>query len=678
MSVWSNLRYGLARMLAKSGGLSVISPWVRATFMTPTFEALTREGYQKNAVVTACIQAYTFMLPEPPLMVWDEDGEQGKPLPKHPLRQLLRKPNEIMGEDEFWQYIAAYIAIGGNAYGVCPLSARGLPVEMWPYHAGQVRPKPGGATWVMGFEFYNAQGEWETIDPTKYLIVHFKWPLPDLSQPWVAQPPLRSAAASVETVSELDRYLYSLLKNDAIPPTAVTLPPNVAMSKDEKDRFREQWKERYGGGNRGEIAILDDGAKIERISLDLEQLAFDALYRAPEAKIAAVFRVPPILAGLLVGLDASTYSNYEQARKAFTQDALVPLWRAIAAEVENGLAPAFGNGVAVRHDLNEVASLQEDVNAKWARVNTAFLNGWLGMKETRAAVGYGDPPTDDLYRTTISAGLEPLSAILAPPPPVVTEIPPRQLPAPQEPPDDSTESPKRRASKAAVPRLARALQRLRATLVKRMERDVDAFFDGLAARVEGRTGKALPSADDLITADDWLSLEKTVKKYYVEIISASWETWNEALGTEVAFELSDPAVVAALKDAGSQVRAIRDTTRDELRGLLQYGAEQGWTAEQLRRGDDTRPGVRDLIAETYKNRARTIARTELANAQQVASVERYKAAGVKNVIVFDNGTEDSDPTCTELNGTTQTLAWARANALQHPNCVRAFGPAFED
>jgi HK97 family phage portal protein len=676
MSVWSNLRYGLARMLAKSGGLSVISPWVRATFMTPTFEALTREGYQKNAVVTACIQAYTFMLPEPPLMVWDGEGEQGAPLPTHPLRRLLRKPNDLMGEDEFWQYIAAYICIGGNAYAVCPLSARGLPVELWPYHAGQVRPKPGGPSWITGFEFYNAESQWEPIDPNKYVVLHFKWPLPDLSQPWVAQPPLRSAAASVETVSELDRYLYSLLKNDAIPPTVVTLPPEVAMSAEEKARFREQWKERYGGGNRGEIAILDDGAKIERISLDLQQLAFDALYRAPEAKIAAAFRVPPILAGLLVGLDASTYSNYEQARKAFTQDALVPLWRAMAAEVENGLAPAFGNGVVVRHDLNEVASLQEDVNAKWARVNTAFLNGWLGMKETRAAVGYGDPPTDDLYRTTISAGLEPLSAILAPPPPpAVTVVEPRQLPAPMMDEDDM---PKRRASKAAVPRLARALQRLRAALATRMEREVDAFFDGLADRVEGRTGKALPSETELITADDWLSLEKTVKKYYVEIISASWETWNEALGAEVAFELSDPAVVAALKDAGSQVRAIRDTTRDELRSLLQYGAEQGWTAEQLRRGDDTRPGVRDLIAETYKNRARTIARTELATAQAIASTERYKAAKIDKVDIFDNGQDDPDEACAQLNGTVQTLAWYKANLLGHPNCTRVAAPHFED
>lgn len=415
MAALTSLRYGLARMLVKASGYSVVPSWVRSSFIVPTFDRLVSEGYQKNSLVTTLISVFTFTLPEPPLLVFDAEGEQGQPLPDHPLRRLLRRPNAIMGEDELWQYTAAYAALGGNAYWVATLDARGHPFELWPYHAGQVRPKPGGMAWITGYEFFNGEGDWQDIDPDTYAVVHFKWPLPDPAQPWMAQPPLRSVAGSVDTIAEIDTYIYALLKNNAIPPILVKLPKDREMDKPEKDRFRAQWQAMYGGDKRGSVAILDDGADVTTLGLNLQQLAVDALYRVPETRIAAVFRVPPILAGLLSGLDASTYSNYEQARKSFTQDTLVPLWRAWAAEVESALGERFGLPVYLHHDLTAVASLQEDVTNRWARVNKAFVDGLLSFAESRKALGYEKPNDDDLFMTRKSFTLAFASTIMEPP-----------------------------------------------------------------------------------------------------------------------------------------------------------------------------------------------------------------------------------------------------------------------
>lgn len=410
MSIATQLRYAAARWLMKANSsFAVVSPWVRASFLEPTFERLTSEAYQKNSVVTACLSAYTFMFPEPPLLIWDDEGAAAKSLPDHPLRRLLRNPNPVMGEDELWQYTVAYMGIGGYSFWVSARDARGQLAEggTYPYHAGQVRVVPGGPTWVRGYEFHTPEGDWEPIDENKYKVVQFKWPLPDLTQPWQAQPPLRSASAAVDSDSELDRYLYALLKNDAVPPTYIKLRENQEMGQEEKDVFRAKWAQQFGGNNRGGIAILDDGMELGRIALNLQELAFDALRRVPETRIAAAFRVPPILAGLGVGLEHSTYSNYEQARKAFTQDALVPLWRAVAAEVQSALGAEYG-GVVCRHDLSGVASLQEDVNEQWKRVNTAFISGYLGMKEARAALGLpAEPPTDDLFMLKTGVSLTP-------------------------------------------------------------------------------------------------------------------------------------------------------------------------------------------------------------------------------------------------------------------------------
>ncbi len=399
MRLTTKLRYNLARMFSKAAGMTAVPAWVRTSFLTPTFENLTRHGYQQNGIVTACLSVLTFSFPEPPMRVWDGDGNDAKQLPTHPLRQLLRRPNPIMGEDELMQYTMAYMGLGGNAYWVAARDTRGepAPLGLYPYHAGQVRPRPGGPSWIMGYEFYNPDGEWEDIDQDAYIVTHFKWPLPDPMQPWMAQPPLRSVSPSVDTINEIDNYVYSLLKNDAVPPTIVTLPPKAEMSPAEKARFREQWKAMFGGGNRGNVAILDDGTTVTRAALNMEELAFDALRKVPEATIAGAFRVPPIIAGLNIGLEQSTYSNYAQARLALTQDTLVPLWRAVAAEVENALGAVYKTPVFVRHDLSEVASLQEDVNERWARWSQAYTDGVATLNEYRRAIGLADQQNGDLY-----------------------------------------------------------------------------------------------------------------------------------------------------------------------------------------------------------------------------------------------------------------------------------------
>lgn len=717
MNLLTRLRFSLARGLAKAAGLTWMPQYIRASFLQPTFEALVREGYEKNAVVASCITALAFTFPEPPLLVYASEDADAPPVPKHPLRLLLRRPNALMGEDELWAYTIAYMAIGGNAYWVCPLNGGGRPVEIWPYHAGQVRPVPGGPQWVHGYEFLNASGAWEAIKPQEFLVCHFKWPLPDPNQPWMAQPPLKAASRAVDTDSELDRYLYALLKNDAMPRTIISQNKDRFMDDDEVKRAKAQFKSEYGGDNAGGVLILEAGATVTRLSMNLEELAFDALRGVPEKRIAAVLRVPLSVAG--IG-DDPTYANSEEAYNRYTRSTLVPLWRAAAAEVESALGSAFG-GVVCRHDLSQVAALQEDVNARWLRVTTAMTAGLLDRTEARAQLGFttvvvegqveavkstpilgyhietgvvsrnearaqlGLAPEDEslderlrrlqsllsVAQAAVNVGYDTSAALqlvgLEAPPPLA-------LPPPAE-------DGKALQVKAAAPRTARALQRIRNEVAGRMEAAIEDAFTALAERVAERaqeSAKALPTVASLLLKTDEDAFKALFKEWTVVLVRASWETWNTQLDVDLAFDRSDPAVVKALAQSGARVKDILDYTRDALKQVLQTGAAEGWSIEQLVSGVGENAGIRDVVAETYRGRARTIARSETAMAQQACTVARYRAAGVAKVRVLDNGFDDSDPKCTELNGTIQTLAWAEANPIQHPNCVRSFAPAFED
>ena len=387
MNALSSVRTWLARSLAKGAAFSVVLPWVSESFLKPSFRSLTADGYARNAAFFACVSALAMSFPEPPLAVWDGEEADAKRLNTHPLRFLLRRPNPLMGEDEMAIWTIAYMAMGGNAYWHKVRGKSGKVVELWPYHAGQVAPVPGGPTWIAGYEFDDGTGR-KTPIPTED-IVHFKWPAPDPTQPWMAQPPLLAAAREVDTDNEATRYLMALLRNDAVPRTMVLTPADTMLDREAKRQLKEQFARTYGGEGRGDVAILDGGATVQRLSLNLEELAFEALHRIPEARIAAAMRVPPIIAGLNVGLERSTFANYSEAVTHFTTGTLVPLWRIVASEVEADLGAEFG-GVTVRHDLSQVQALQEDETARWGRVDTAVRGGYMTVNQALTALG--QPP----------------------------------------------------------------------------------------------------------------------------------------------------------------------------------------------------------------------------------------------------------------------------------------------
>jgi len=245
----------------------------------------------------------------------------------------------------------------------------------------------------------------------------------------------------------------------------------------------------------------------------------------------------------------------------------------------------------------------------------------------------------------------------------------------------------------AAARIGAALQRTRLQLVGRMAPAVDRYFADLAERIVARARGAekavysgnghgvvvkLPTVADLLLHTDETALKQLFTSFTLEICRASWGTWNDALGVAIAFEQSDPAVVAALGQSGRRVAQITDVTRQALVSVLEVGASEGWTLDQLVGGVGDNAGLRDVVEESYRGRARTIARTELGEAQGTATCERYHAVGVSQVVIFDGGSDDSDDACNQLNGTVQTLHWYRQNLLGHPSCTRAAGAYYGD
>lgn len=354
---------------------------------TPSFARLTKDGYAQNAAVFACINALAFGYQQPKIVVQTADGEKQ---PQHPLQRLLDRPNPIMSWAELALYIATYKAIGGNVY-LHKIRIGGKTVELWPYHAGQITPRSQGTDWIAWYDYDDGTGDLRRIDPAD--MIHLKWPAINPALPWLGLPPLLAIAYEVETDTEATRYLFSLLKNDAMPRTILTLPANTQLSPVEMDAMRSSFQAMHGRERRGGVGIAFGGATVTRASLDVQELAFDALRKVPEARICAAFRVPPEYVGLNVGLENSTYSNKQEARRGFIEDTIMQLCSLDAAELTADLGAEYSN-VIITHDFAAVVGLQENENDKYTRALNAFEKVVITRNEARRMIGL--PPVEAL------------------------------------------------------------------------------------------------------------------------------------------------------------------------------------------------------------------------------------------------------------------------------------------
>jgi len=180
--------------------------------------------------------------------------------------------------------------------------------------------------------------------------------------------------------------------------------------------------------------------------------------------------------------------------------------------------------------------------------------------------------------------------------------------------------------------------------------------------------RQVKAADVVSRLDDGDRVEQLMRKFYPLVVEDAFKDASLA-GVPVAFGLEMEEVQQVLGKLAKDIRAVAETTKDEVRRLVGLQAENGWTVEELA------AQIMDLAETRSKTRALLIARTETGNGYNLGAVTAYRAGGVTHVDVLDG---DDDAECAAANGSRWTLEEAEANPLGHPNCVRAFSPVVED
>lgn len=186
------------------------------------------------------------------------------------------------------------------------------------------------------------------------------------------------------------------------------------------------------------------------------------------------------------------------------------------------------------------------------------------------------------------------------------------------------------------------------------------------------------NVDSVLNSYDWSNWQITIQSaapYLAEAFANGSDDASSYLSIDLpgtdpkALEYAQERAGLLIGSGTDPTYALDETTRQMIRDTL---------IEQFERGPQSVPDLSSVIQDDYafsESRATTIARTETGNAYNKGTVSRYRDAGIPKVYVFDG---DHDGECREADGQIWDLDYAEEHLLQHPRCVRAFGPYIDD
>jgi HK97 family phage portal protein len=601
-------------------------------------------GSAGNSAVFACLQVIATAIGEPELRVYRTTPSGRVVVPSSPLGDLLASPNPVFALDTLLAYVSVCQHVEGNAYWRKLRSGdpeTGNVVALWPISPTRIGPwtDPHSSDFITAYRYFYAPGRYEDISTSN--IVHFRYGLDDRDHR-VGTAPLKRLAREVSSDEQATRYADRLLANLAINGLTLTFDKEAPpIDQATADELKARISAAYGGDNAGSTAVLSPGATLTALGFSPEQMDLKVLHRVPEERISAVLGVPAIVAGLGAGLDRSTYANFSEAREAFTETKLLPLWASLAADLTIQLVPDFTSdrSTVLAFDTSEVRALATDQNAEAEKLKTLVEAGIISTDEARAEIGLAPRPAAPAPAAS-SRQASPTAASFRPH--VIT-------------------LPTRREQKA-IEDLPREYEQMRADDLPAWVEELAAFFESQQRRVVRRLRAGADTGSDLVPEAEAVLLRETLTPLQLDALDQVSRLVAAELG--IAFQLDDPATRRFLADAGVNIGGITETTRSAVQAALIEGQQAGEGIPQLARRLRDLPGFGAA-------RATMVARTELGTSQNLAAISSYRASGVVvGVRVLDG---DADAACAAMDGRAFPLGQEPA-ALQHPNCVRAFAP----
>ena len=350
--------------------------WTRRDYAT-----LAREGFMRNPVAYRCVRLISEAASAVPWLLYRGSAE----LEDHPLAALLARPNMRQSGASFLEALYGHLLISGNAY--CELVEAGPEArELHLLRPDRVAVTADADGWPTALE-YRTGGTKRRIplsgeSESAALHVTMFHPLDD----HYGFAPIEAALTALDLHNAAGRWNKALLDNSARPSGALVYAPKDGgnLTDEQFGRLKAELEEGYTGASRaGRPLLLEGGLDWKAMGLTPKDMDFVEARNGASRDIALAFGVPPMMLGIP---GDNTYSNYQEANRAFYRLTVLPLALRVAAEFTAWLGARFGEGLRLDIDIDRIEGLSVERDALWARLEGA---GFLTDDEKREAVGYG-------------------------------------------------------------------------------------------------------------------------------------------------------------------------------------------------------------------------------------------------------------------------------------------------
>jgi hypothetical protein len=359
-----------------------------------------------NSIVMICLGWKFDIWAEAPLRIYRQTTED-KPVIQpirhgnaalRRLQQILKRPNELYGDDILWAGTIIGLDIDGNAYWY---KLRGgldavIGYLYIPHHLMEPIYPPDGSVYIDHYLYSPGFSKPIEIDPKD--IVHFRRGVdPKNTRKGLS----RLKAGRTEIFTDEAWGMFSAAVGENMGMIGTMVSPDPAMFKidpdymgpdeDERKAIKQKIDAQSTHGKQGGTVVHNLPMKVDHVGADLGKLLTREQRKTAEERIPALLGVAPGVAKTGAGLDRNTMSNATFEERQSYRRGIMSLHRVITQTLDQQVLPDFtiDESYTTGFDTTGVEVLQEDKTEEETR-NKIMVSTRKTVNELRAM--YGDPP----------------------------------------------------------------------------------------------------------------------------------------------------------------------------------------------------------------------------------------------------------------------------------------------
>jgi HK97 family phage portal protein len=373
---------GLFRASPNNPSTSLAKPaeWLFSDDRSKTGVAVNEKSAMTFSAVWASVRILSETIASLPWNVYTSEDESPMVVPNHPITKVLRRPNAMMTSMTFRETMMANLALHGNAFAFIERDGAARVTQMIPVHPLRVEIKV-----VQNEKFYHVDKKEVYSD---FEMIH----VCGLSFDGVMGiSPIKAARETFGIGLAANQFGAQFFGNGANVGGVLTHPGR--LSDEAYTRIKNSWANSYGGlGNAHKTAILEEGMKIERMTIPPDQAQFLQTRVFQVEEVARWFLIPPHMIGDLK--NSATRANVEEQGIQFVRNTIRPY--AVRWEEEFTLK-LFGSESAFFVQFNLEGLLRGDIKSRYDAYAVGRQWGWLSVNDIRKKEQLPDVDGGDIY-----------------------------------------------------------------------------------------------------------------------------------------------------------------------------------------------------------------------------------------------------------------------------------------